>query len=115
MAQSQRLMMKGFFFFFFFDVEARHIHIPWGENKYLFFTLNNSRQAHAFWYVINYSFSTSSTVRNFSCCNKMTEVASNPKGDPAYEDEERTSSTAKLKGRQPSCHESYRSPAVELT
>ena len=33
----------------------------------------------------------------------MTQMMSGSKADPAYEDEERTSDTATLKGKQPSC------------
>lgn len=39
----------------------------------------------------------------FSDYNKMTQIMSDPKANPAYEDEERTSSTATLKGAQPFC------------
>lgn len=34
----------------------------------------------------------------------MTDVAGDPKADPAYGDEETTSSTVKPKGKQPYCH-----------
>ncbi len=40
--------------------------------------------------------------------NKMNETMSDPKAHSAYEDEERTSSTAMLKSEQPSANQSHR-------